>query len=110
MTEPLIFTVHLFRPVENNCVRMDVHYVVGFSSADAERRIKEEQGQHLDYGTRFIITDELMAAHPRSCQFYTTRYRNEDAMPASEFSNWIRRMTEPHFSDGEREPAAFRQF
>jgi hypothetical protein len=110
MTEPQIFTVHVFRPVENNCFRLDVHYVVGLNSADAEERIKREDGQHIEHGARFILTDAHMTAHPRSCQLYTTRHRNEDAMPAHEFSDWLRRMTKPHCEEGDVVPAAFRRF
>jgi hypothetical protein len=110
MTEPQIFTVHVFRPVENNCFRLDVHYVVGFTSADAEERIKREEDQHLKYGARFILTDAHIAERPRTCQLYTTRYTNEDAMPAHAFNDWVRRMTKPHCEDGVVVPAAFRKF
>lgn len=110
MTEPKIFTVHVFRPVENNCFRLDVHYVAGFSSADAEERIKREDGEHLEYGARFILTDAHMAAHPRSCQLYISRYAKQDAIPAHQFSAWMLSMTKPHCEDGDVVPAAFRRF
>lgn len=108
--EPKIFTVHVFRPVENKCMRLDVHYVVGFTSADAEDRIKKEEGQHLDHGRRFILTDEHMVDHPRSCQLYTTRYTNEDAMSRDAFNRWVRSMTTASNDDGIIQPAAFREF
>ncbi|WP_158906803.1 hypothetical protein [Burkholderia sp. L27(2015)] len=99
--QPLIFSVLCFSPIGETKFKLDVHYVAGFDSADAEQRIVTNDSAHL-VGRRFINTDGLMEHHPKPTCLYATRYTNVTSISEQEFSNWVRQMTVDNNNDGER--------
>lgn len=104
---PKIFTVHVFKMVENQR-RLEVHYVAATSSTEAEARIKEHDSAHLA-GQCFITTDKFEAEHSNGCKLYVTRYRNDDSISDVEFASWVRVMTNDRYVDGDLQPATFRR-
>ena len=104
---PKIFTVHVFKMVEN-LRRLEVHYVAATSSKEAEACIKERDSAHLG-GQCFITTDKFEAEHSNGCKLYVTRYRSDDAISDSEFASWVRVMTNDRYVDGDLQPATFRR-
>jgi copper homeostasis protein CutC len=110
MKEPMIFSVMTFRQNDDGTFKLDVHYVAGVSSADAETRILNCAATHLANVHRFIQTDEHMEVHPDSVRLYSTRYTNSDSMSAYELDRWISSSTTGGYCDGDHHPATFRRF
>ena len=108
MTTPNIYTVMAWR-IEGATRRLDVHYVAGLSSADAEQRIKERNASYL-HGQLFITTDEFIEHHGGDDKLFTNRDRSQEATSEREFRQWTGRVTRPSWEDGEFYPAAFRRF
>lgn len=108
---PLIVTVMCFDQLPSGNYRFNVHYVAGFDSADAERRIIEHNADDLKSTARFINTDAYMEYYDRSyTRMYATRYTDEDSISEQEFRAWVRRSTRASTDDGEVYPAAYRSF
>lgn len=104
-----IYTVYVFQIRDGKRI-LNLHYVAGLSSDDAERRIKERHTDHLK-GQCFITTDELRDFDTAAdCKLYTTRYRNEESISDESHRRWVRAMTRESSHDGERHPAAVRRF
>ncbi|MGS1117431.1 hypothetical protein [Castellaniella sp. UC4442_H9] len=108
--QPRIFTVHVFRPIDDECVRLDVHYVAAFTSADAELRIKATGAESLEPGRRFISTDEITEAYDHTTRMYATQYRNEKSISVQEFQRWVAIATQRQWCDGEPNLIPFREF
>ncbi|MDN7880099.1 hypothetical protein [Burkholderia aenigmatica] len=109
LSEPQIFTVHCFEPRDDGNYRLNVHYVAGFDSEDAELRILKSDAAFLK-GSRFINTDEFMYDHPQPTRLFATRMRNEDSVSREDFKAWVRASTQASKSDGQNHPATFRAF
>ena len=105
---PIIFTVMVFQMVDG-LRRLDVHYVAGFASADAEARIKARAGEHLKGADCYIMTDEIVAQHDNTLRLYATRYANEASVSDEVYKAWVRTTTRASFEDGEMQPASFRR-
>jgi hypothetical protein len=110
LDQPGIFTVHVFRLEDGGKRRLQVHYVAGTSSADAEARIKASNASRHLAGQCFITTDEHEALHGDGCKLYTTRFRNEDDIDSETLRRWARSHTRASVEDGDYHPAAFRRF
>lgn len=104
---PKIFTVFVWR-LEGAARQVDMHYVAGMNSADAEERIKERNATHLG-GQCFITTDEVEENYGDGCKLNANRWRSETTTEA-EFRAWLRTATRPSWDAGQQQPAAFRRF
>ncbi|MDR8093110.1 hypothetical protein KPB05_37270 [Burkholderia gladioli] len=109
LNEPQIFTVHCFEQRDDGNYRLNVHYVAGFNSKDAELRILKNDVAFLK-GSRFINTDEFMYDHPQPTRLFATRMRNEDSVSREDFKAWVCASTRASESDGQTHPASFRAF
>lgn len=108
-SSPKIFTVQVFRIVDG-ARRLDVHFVAGMSSADAEARIAASHAEHLA-GQCFITTDELEDTYGTSgVRTYVTSYRSDGPISDADFAHWQRTMTRASRVEGVVHPAAFRRF
>lgn len=108
IAQPHIFTVYAFQIVDGQR-RLNLHYVAGMCSADAEVRIKSRNAEHLT-GQCFVTTDEHESNHGDGCKLYTTRYTNEPHISDADFRGWVRRMTRPVRDAGDTYPAPCRRF
>lgn len=110
MQTPHIFTVMAWR-LEGDTRRLDVHYVAGLSSADAEARIKERNSYYL-HGQCFITTDEFIDHYGDDSKLFTNHERNQETTSEREFRQWRARVTRGARDDdsGDYHPAAFRRF
>lgn len=111
MQTPNIYTVMAWR-LEGNARRLDVHYVAGLSSADAEARIKERNSGYL-HGQLFITTDEFMEHRDGDdAKMFTNRERSQEATSEHEFRQWMAWATRGILDgySGDFTPAAFRRF
>lgn len=110
MDKPQIFNVFIFRKNDNGTLRLDVHHVAAFTSAEAEATIKECNPSQI-IGQRFIYTDAYVRYYDQSrTSLYVSNYRSDDAMTSAEFSLWKHRSTHDSDADGETYPAPFREF
>lgn len=108
---PLIVTVMCFEKLEDGNYKLNVHYVAGFDSADAERRILESESKFLTAAARFIHTDGYLESYDRSfVRMYTTRHTNEDSISERDFRTWVNRSIHESSEDGEVFPATYRSF
>lgn len=96
--------------VHNGRRRMEMHHVAGFSSDDAERRMKEHSAPHLG-GDCYITTDDAIASRPDACiSRYITGWRKTEDMSDDEYRRWVHSTTEPSTFDGQTEGPTLRRF
>jgi hypothetical protein len=93
---------------DESLYRMVAHLVIGTSSADAQKRLIENE--HLGDGNcrYFIQTDEWISEHPCETILYFTTFSTED-ITETKFKKWYRDNVEelPEHRYG---PAPFREF
>lgn len=106
-----IFTVLGFVRNDDGTYRTVSHAVIGTSSADAEKRLIEKEGELLAKTRLFINTDELMAEYPRETMMFYGSIRDSLSMTEQQVYRWIKDMTKAYdYADMPYEPAAFREF
>ena len=105
---PYIYTVYEFRPVSADQYYLVMHLVVGFSSADAEKRVRDMEQHHLDEGVWFIMTDAFMTEMPRCYVMDVNRLGENGIFDEGTMNAYIKVFTTGQEIKGISYPPAFR--
>lgn len=103
-----VYVVSTF-PVFKGVRRMEMHHVAGFSSEDAERRMKACAMSDL-VGDCYITTDDAADRYGSAVQKYVTKWTRSESISDDEYRRWVESTAEPWDCDGETHAPTVRRF